>query len=168
MCVKEANGKAECHTGQRVCGHYPWALAVRGAADTKQGDSNKSLFLDCAQVWLMKGWRWPRLWCWRTDMGRICGFWRPSRAGSPSCNAHLGAKVPQIGAVLLSQCCGCVAGTAWQSSPQGCTSSPITCLLKNVVQLVHGKRQAESKLVPHRGEAGRGSCWLLSSTLLIF
>lgn len=65
MCVKEPNGKAEaraeCHARQRVCSHHPWALAVRGAGDTEQGDSDKSLFLGCAQVWLMKGWSWPRL-----------------------------------------------------------------------------------------------------------
>lgn len=49
--------------------------------------------------------------------------------------------------------------------PGSCT---ITCLTKNVVQLVHWKGLAQSKLVRHRREAGRGSWLLLSSASLIF
>lgn len=85
-----------------------------------------------------------------------------------------GLKFPRCGPSCCSSTVGVLQALPASTLPGEAarhtvrTSSPITCPLKNVVQLVHGKRQAESKLVPHQGEAGRGSCWLLSSASLIF
>lgn len=98
------------------------------------------------------------------------GSWRPSCAGCPSCITHL--ELPRFGQSFSKSDVGVLQALLASALPEEaaqCThQQPHYLPTEKCCSTCAWKEAAESKLVPHRGEAGRGSRWLLSSASLIF